>query len=221
VAIEVWDTGIGIHPDHQRAIFGEFFQVGNPERDRRQGLGLGLAIVDRIARLIGATVAVRSVPGKGSCFSVLLPPQPGPPILLGSGAPRDGGVSLPADLEGRLVVVVENEEEIRSGICALLEGWGCEVLARASGADVAERIDSLDRSIDAIVSDYGLAGGENGIDVIHTLRRLLGYECPALLITGDTSPVVLQAAHGADLQVLHKPVRPAQLRQVLASLIGN
>lgn len=229
LAIQVLDTGIGIHPDHQRAIFGEFFQVANPERDRRQGLGLGLSIVERIAGLLGATVSLRSTPGKGSCFSVSLPCRADAaqaPLVLGA---ADSMPATAADLAGRRIVVVENEEAIRNAIRTLLEGWGCEVIAAASGSEIWLRVDSgdtrtepgIDAGIDAAISDFGLSSEENGIGVIRDLRARLGRELPALLITGDTSPAVLRAARDARLRILHKPVRPEELRQALSGEIAN
>ncbi len=221
LAIEVWDTGIGIHADHQRTIFGEFFQVGNRERDRQKGLGLGLAIVDRVAKLLGATIAVRSTPGKGSCFSVSLPLRFEPvssPVRVVADA-QDS--AAPAAMDGRLVVVVENEEMIRNGIHALLEEWGCDVISGPCRDSVWKQIHGLGRTVSAVISDFGLPGDMNGIDVIREFRSRLGYAFPALLITGDTSSTVLQAANGAGFAVLHKPVPPKLLQQTLAAALGR
>lgn len=217
LALEVWDTGIGIRADQQRLIFDEFFQVGNTERDCRQGLGLGLAIVDRAARLIGASVGVRSWLGRGSCFSVSLPLSTRPQVERAVAVPE---ASSPFDLDQRRILVVENEEMIRDGIHSLLENWGCEVVSGHSGNSVMARLGELSGPVDAVISDFGLPGEENGVAVIGRLREHLGQDLPALLITGDTSQAALLAASQAGLGILHKPVRPWQLRHTLCALLN-
>lgn len=213
LAIEVWDTGIGIQAEHQQAIFGEFFQIANKERDRQQGLGLGLAIVDRAAKIIGATVTVRSRFGQGSCFSINLPLE---------AKIATAPITSPTELEttdlnliGRLIVVVENEELIRHGIQSLLEQWGCDVISSESGNDALKQIRAQTKQVDVIVSDYGLSEFENGIHVIQNINAHFGYDVPSLLITGDTSPTVLEEASKAGLKILHKPVNPFLLRRTL------
>lgn len=214
LSIEVWDTGIGIRQEHQSTIFDEFFQVGNQERDRQRGLGLGLAIVSRAARLLGASISLRSQFGKGSCFAVRLPlsrlQAPFHPDLTQP-------ISSPFDLGRRLIVLVENEEAIRNGFHAMLENWGCRVISGRSWKSVEAQI--KEQSIDAVISDFGLSRNENGIKVIARLRARFGQQLPALLITGDTSQKALQAASRAGLTMLHKPVRPWLLRQTLSSLL--
>lgn len=214
LAIEVWDTGIGIRKEHQAAIFGEFFQLGNQERDRQHGLGLGLSIVDRAARLIGATIGLRSQFGKGSCFTVSLP-------ISRRRAPLHHDTTQtfnsPFELDGRLIVLVENEDAVRTGFHAMLENWGCQVISGDSLHSVEARIPA--QKIDAVISDYGLSKHENGLTVIGKLRVRFGRQLPALLITGDTSRQTLQAASEAGLPILHKPIKPWQLRQKLCSLL--
>ncbi|MFZ2268895.1 MAG: hybrid sensor histidine kinase/response regulator [Azonexus sp.] len=214
LAIEVWDTGIGIRKEHQASIFSEFFQIGNQERDRQHGLGLGLAIVERAARLIGAKISLRSQFGKGSCFAVSLP-------ISRRRAPFNPDVtqpfSSPFDLGGRLIVLVENEEDIRKGFHTMLEKWGCRVISGHSWRSIESQLPT--QKIDAVISDFGLAKHENGITVIGKLRVRFGRQLPALLITGDTSQQTLQAASEAGLPILHKPIKPWQLRQTLCSLL--
>lgn len=216
LSIEVWDTGIGIRKEHQAAIFGEFFQVGNQERDRQRGLGLGLAIVDRAARLIGAKVGLRSQVGKGSCFSVSLPiSRRQPAFNPESTLPL---MSSPFDLDNRLIVLVENEEAIRLGFHAMLEKWGCRVISGHSWRSIETQIH--DQKIDAVISDFGLSKHESGITVIGKLRLRFGNQLPALLITGDTSQQTLQSANQAGLPILHKPIKPWQLRKTLCSILA-
>lgn len=217
LAIEVWDSGIGIGADQQQRIFDEFYQVGNPERDRQQGLGLGLAIVERAARLLGAQVDVRSQLGRGSCFSVLQPLSQAP---LGN-PPRPLAQSgSPYDLNGRRVLVIENEDLIREGVHQLLENWGCEVVSGRSAACVEALLERLSAPPEVVLSDFGLPGEANGIAVIEQLRARYGNGLAALLMTGDTSQGALEAAQQANLDLLHKPVRPWRLRHSLCALLN-
>lgn len=215
LSIEVWDTGIGIRKEHQSAIFGEFFQIGNRERDRRHGLGLGLAIVERSARLIGASLSLRSQPGKGSCFSVTLPIS-----LIRAPFQKEATqpISSPFDLGNRLIVLVENEEDVRQGFHTMLENWGCRVISGDSWRSIESQL--REHKVDAVISDFGLSKHENGITVIGKLRVRFGRQLPALLITGDTSRKTLQAASQAGLPILHKPFKPWNLRQTLCSLFN-
>lgn len=215
LSVEVWDTGIGIDEAARQRVFDEFFQVGNAERDRQKGLGLGLAIASRAARLLGTQIELRSEPGRGSCFSVSLPrsfaPLPEQPV-----APA----AVSYDLTGKRVVVVDNEEAIREGLHNLLEQWGCDVVSGISGGEVLQRLGENPSPVDAVISDYSLPGPNSGIDVIGQLRERLGDGLPALLITGDTSRDVMQAADKAGVPILHKPVKPWALRHKLAAMLN-
>lgn len=217
--IEVWDTGIGISEADQDNIFEEFVQVGNQHRDRQQGLGLGLAIVDRAARLLDAEVSVRSVPKRGSCFAISLPISDAAPSKRPLRTSADG--ISPYDLDNRRIVVVENETLIRDGLHSLLENWGCAVISGDSGASVLAQIEELGVEVDAIISDFGLSETESGIDVVGYLRAHLGPNLPALLMTGDTSEGAMKAAAESGLVLLHKPVRPWRLRQTLCALLSG
>ena len=212
LAIEVWDTGIGIPEDQYEAIFREFHQLANPQRDREQGLGLGLAIVERTARVLGLPLTLRSRVGRGSVFSLLVPY--GDPAQI-----RDSEhTHLSPGLDGLRLLVIEDERQIRTAMTVLLEGWRCEVLAVASGpeADVALLARPL-FSPDAILADYRLPGGEDGVALIGRLRqRYTG--ATGIVISGDIGPEMLMEAERAGCQVLHKPLRPARLRALLGSI---
>ena len=215
--IEVFDTGIGIAEDQHAAIFAEFYQVDNKARDRQQGIGLGLAIVERVARLLGHPLALRSVPERGSCFAVSVP------LATASDEPAAAPTeaeSAPAteNLRGRRVLLVDDEEAIRTGMGALLQGWGCEVITAGSVTDALAS--TRHATIDAVISDMGLPGTGNGIDAITILREHHGADLPALLVTGDTSQNALQAAGEAGLIMLHKPIKPARLRAALTTAIA-
>lgn len=219
LAIEVFDTGIGIAPDQHSAIFAEFYQIGNKARDRNQGLGLGLAIVERVVRLLGHTLVMRSEPGRGSCFSVSVPLTPTADGRPDAQLPDTAQAQIAGNLAGRRILMVDDEEAIRIGMCELLQGWGCEVTTAGSVAEALDRAAAGPAAIDAVISDMGLPGQGNGIDAIAALRERFGSRLPALLITGDTSQAALQAAREAKLIMLHKPIKPARLRAALTKVI--
>ena len=209
--IEVWDTGIGIPEDQHDTIFLEFQQLANPHRDREQGFGLGLAIVDRTARLLQLPLKLRSVPGRGSVFRLRVPY--GDPTQ--ARAPEVD--RAPEPLENCRVVVVEDDVEIRSAMLLLLEGWRCDVTAVASGPELDALLATMDGPPDALIADYRLPGEENGIHIVQRVRarwpKTLG-----ILISGDVTPTVLRAAKDAGIELVHKPIRPARLRALLGSM---
>jgi signal transduction histidine kinase len=211
VRVEVWDSGAGIAPQHRESIFKEFYQVGNPERDRRKGLGLGLAIATRLARLLGSRIDLVSQPGKGSVFSIELPRG----IASESAAPKASPV---ASLRGMRVLMVDDDALVRDAMASLLEQWGCEVWSAGHGAEAEAILKQAGEMPDAIVCDYRLPDGETGIDVIHRLQAIAGTEVPAALVTGDTAPERLREANESGYALLHKPVQPAKLRLLLTHL---
>jgi signal transduction histidine kinase/CheY-like chemotaxis protein len=215
VRIEVWDTGIGIAPEHREAIFQEFYQVGNPERDRAKGLGLGLAIAARLARLLDNRIEMRSHPGKGSVFAIELP--------VGVARVEAEAASALAPIEtlpGARVLVVDDDALVREAMVSVLRQWGCRVTMAASGEEAIARFDSEDEKPEAVLCDYRLPNGETGVDVIARLRAAAGRPIPAALITGDTAPERLREAKLAGHTLLHKPVHPAKLRALLEQLLS-
>ncbi|MDX9993999.1 MAG: hybrid sensor histidine kinase/response regulator [Rhodocyclaceae bacterium] len=217
IGIGVFDTGIGIAPEEHRAIFAEFYQVGNKARDRKHGIGLGLAIVERVVHLLGHRLVLRSEPGRGSCFAVTVPLAPPGVLPQPAAAPEVADMPDMHDaLAGRHVLVVDDEEAIRDGMRRLLQGWGCRV---TTAATFAEAMDDRADGIEAIVSDLGLPGTGNGIDLIAGLRQRHGTALPALLVTGDTGAAALQAARAAGIVMLHKPIRAARLRAALSAAL--
>ena len=220
LAICVLDTGIGIAADEQAAIFGEFYQVDNKARDRKQGLGLGLAIVNRITRLLDHPLTLRSAPGRGSCFIVTVPlaaatDRPTPM------RPEAEPVQVPGSLVGCRIAVIDDEEAIRIGMEKLLRGWGCDVTVAGSVAECLRLVDSGQLPIDGLISDMSLPEPDNGIVAIAAFRRLYGANLPALLVTGDTSQAALRAAEAEGLIMLHKPIKPARLRAALTEAMAS
>ena len=214
IRIDVRDTGIGIPPSQQREIFSEFFQLGNPERDRTKGLGLGLAIVDRVAKLLGHAIEVESAPGQGSRFSVHVP-LGDPELLAVQSTETDHALN---DLAGLHVLVVDDEISIREGMRMLLEQWGCRATLAGSEDEAVALIRESGSLPSAIIADYRLRDDRTGAQAIERLHRELHTPIPALLISGDTAPERLREARASGYQLMHKPVQPGSLRAFLRSL---
>ncbi|WP_175185977.1 ATP-binding response regulator [Achromobacter animicus] len=221
--IEVWDNGPGIPKPEQERVFWEFHQLGNPERDRSKGLGLGLAIVRRTARLLGHELSLRSQEGRGTVFALTAPiaeraaseppvrdPEPGMPQVTAS----SGG------LEGKLVLLVDDDPQNLAGLSMLFESWGCRVIAATSGNALLERVLPLAESPALIISDYRLRDHETGIHVIERLREEYNDpDLPALMVSGDTDPARLSEAAARGVPLLHKPVQVQALRERVAGLL--
>jgi CheY-like chemotaxis protein/two-component sensor histidine kinase len=207
--LEVWDTGVGIPDSLQAQVFEEFFQVGNPERDRRKGVGLGLSIVARLTALLGYRVELRSRVGHGSRFSIELP--------LGTGPASSKPVLTPLDesaLLGALVVAIDDEPDILLALELVLKQSGAMVVTAESAAQALERLSAIGRAPDVVVSDYRLRDGETGPGAIHRLREEYGAELPALIVTGDG------AAETGELLTLRKPVERDELERALIQLLS-
>ncbi len=214
--LEVWDTGPGIPEAYREKIFEEYFQIANPERARDKGLGLGLAIVARLARLLGAPVNLDTEPGRGSCFSLRLPTCP--PQLRGQTEPA-AAPGTGARLGHALVACIDDDQGILEAMVELLSGWEVEVAAGPDAARVRDDLLALGRAPDLIISDYRLGGGTSGVEAIALLRETFGAQIPAILITGDTAPETIQHIEATGLPVLHKPLKPARLRAMLVHLL--
>lgn len=213
VSLEVWDSGIGISASELPKIFAEFYQVANLERDRSKGLGMGLAIVKRLAQLLGHELTVRSKPGSGSVFKLWLKrshPEPMDDFVVAA------ETVPPAPTEGRgTVLLVDDEESIRTSVGELLREWGYEVIAAATLAEALRAVKAQQGLIDIIVCDLRLRDGMDGLRVVDALRQACASRVPALLITGDTSAEQVLRVHESGHEVLYKPVQP---RDMLAAL---
>lgn len=217
--IQVRDNGPGIAPDEQAAVFQEFVQLHNPQRDRSQGLGLGLAIVQRLARLLDHPVGVRSCLGHGATFHIQLPRcEAAPPAA--PGVPPPHGASTPASpgLEGCRILLVEDDALVRDGYARLLQLWGGEARVHANADAVLAALGQDGWRPHLIVTDHRLGGALNGRQLIDALRRHWAAELPAVILTGDTEDAALGQSGTERLRVLYKPVKPAELRQVLVQL---
>ncbi len=208
--VEVWDTGVGIAPEHQQEVFREFHQLGNPERDRRKGLGLGLAIAEGLARTMEHGLSLASTPHRGSVFRLTLPIDNTIPV-----AQVAMSQSKTRLLNARLLVI-DDDEIVREGMLHLLRNWGSE----CEGAESIEEALLLARQNppDVVISDYRLREQRTGVEAIAAVRALLGESLPALLITGDTAPERLREAQASGIPLLHKPVSPGKLYRKLVEL---
>jgi signal transduction histidine kinase len=212
--LSVIDTGRGISPDQQESVFQEFVQLHNPARDRSKGLGLGLAIVSRLGRLLGHRVALRSRPGHGSMFSIDVPL--GDANLIKPIVPATPSGSIPDDA---LVLLVDDETAILRGMAELFDNWHIDLVTAHSADEAAQWLDSIGRVPDVIVSDYRLPDDTDGIEVITRLRQKYGHDIPSILVSGDTAPDTIRRISQAGFPLLHKPLRPAKLRALLTHLL--
>ena len=209
--IDVYDTGLGIPQSKKRMIFREFQRLDQGAKVAR-GLGLGLSIVERIARVLDHTIELQSRPGKGSHFSVEAPLAPALPSDARASEPQRVDVSQIADM---LVLCIDNEPKILDGMATLLGGWGCRVLKAPDLKSALAEVSDAKSAPNGLLVDYHLDSG-NGIEAIAALRWRFGVALPAILITADRSPLVREEARARDIQVLNKPLKPAALRALLA-----
>jgi signal transduction histidine kinase/CheY-like chemotaxis protein len=209
--IQVIDTGLGVPQSKQKVIFKEFQRLDQGAKAAR-GLGLGLSIVERIARILGHRVGLRSAPEKGSTFSLDLPIAAAVPR---AETQRPDQPVLGTPLEGVVVLCIENEPQVLAGMESLLSGWGCHVLTASDLEGAFATIRESGHRPDALLVDYHLDEG-NGIDAVVALRLQLGTGIPAALVTADRSPTVRDSARTKDIQVFNKPVKPAVMRAFLA-----
>ena len=215
VRIEVWDTGIGIAGADLDRIFEDFQQVANPERDRRKGLGLGLAIVRRKAALLGLSVDVRSVVGRGSVFSVC-----GAAAHEQTPDPRVRTVNYDdIDLDGYSVLYVDDDEAQLEATRTLLSQWGLHVIGAVSIAEAVGEVRNGEFIPDVIVADFRLQEEQTGATAIREVVRAVGHPIPALILTGDTEPSRIVEATASGHALLHKPVSPSILKQTLHDLV--
>ncbi|PMS14346.1 hybrid sensor histidine kinase/response regulator [Trinickia dabaoshanensis] len=213
VEIQVFDTGIGIASDQLPGIFREFYQVDNAARDREQGLGLGLAIVQRTATLLGASVQVRSRPGRGSLFSIRLPVMQNiRPSGTGTQAQQAPAVSGGPK---KTILVVDDDRDVLGSMQTLLGAWGHTVVAAQSLEQAMSAARSHGSLLEFVVTDYRLARHVTGVDVIRAVTDSIGRTIPAIIITGDTSTEGINAASSSGYRVMHKPLDPHELRALI------
>ena len=218
VSIQVWDSGIGIAQDRLEEIFQEFKRgdVQRPDQDR--GLGLGLAIVEKIAGILGHRIQVRSWPGKGSVFAIEVPlsataPKPLPCL--------DMSEPMLERLRGARIWVLDNDAAICAGMRTLLEGWGCRVVTALSEQDLARQVDDYRADADLLIADYHLDHDQNGVDAVARINACRTSPIPAMMITANYSNELKQQIRELGHTLMHKPVRPMKLKIAMSHLLGQ
>ncbi|TDF77873.1 NahK/ErcS family hybrid sensor histidine kinase/response regulator [Pseudomonas sp. H9] len=214
--IEVWDTGRGIAEDRLQSIFLEFNQLDVGRAADRKGVGLGLAIVERIASILDYQVQVRSWPGRGSVFSIDVPLSAGQPL---QNLPLLPLATVGDPLPGRRLLVLDNELSIRQSMASLLVQWGCQVV---TASDLEDALSALgDVAPELVLADFHLDQGLTGCDVVRDLRTHFACAIPAVMITADRSEQSRRAMQTLQAPLLNKPVKPGKLRAVLSQLLAD
>ena len=218
VQIQVFDNGPGIPEDQLDEVFIEFHQLGNPARDRRQGLGLGLAIVKRLASLLKHEVNVVSHVDRGCCFSITVP--------LAHGMQAEPTTKLIDrtsihSLDGCPVLVLDDDIAVLEGMRGLLTRWGCQVITACSSIEAFDEINVNLTKPKLLIVDYRLPDNVSGIQFAKKLQTRLAYPVSVLIITGDTGPERLREADASGYSLLHKPVQPAKLRSTIQYLLSR
>jgi PAS domain S-box-containing protein len=213
--LEVWDTGRGIAADRLDSIFLEFNQLDVGRASDRKGVGLGLAIVERIGKILGYRIRVKSVPGRGSMFSIDVPISHEVPLPISQAAPQ---LTTGNPLPGRRLLVLDNEVSILESMSALLGQWGCEVV---TATDESSALAALrGQAPELILADYHLDHGVVGCDVVRHLREHYGQVIPAVIITADRTDQCRRSLQRLGAPLLNKPVKPGKLRAALSQMLG-
>ncbi|MGH1427411.1 MAG: ATP-binding response regulator [Arenicella sp.] len=226
VELIVEDTGLGIPDDQQKNIFFEFTQLHNPERDRQKGLGLGLAIVNRLCKLMNLRMNMRSVLNEGTRFHIFLPvgdSQLAMNITQQSLDAEMSEMTIDSDLisfQGKVILVIDDEVDILQGMERLLRKWGARVIVAGDASGAIDKLNQLDIVPDLLIVDFRLRENVSGIDAIAMVREEYNIDIQAILITGDTSPDRLRLAQSAELAMLHKPVQPKVLNEAILQLLS-
>ncbi|MFJ3117726.1 hybrid sensor histidine kinase/response regulator NahK/ErcS' [Pseudomonas protegens] len=217
LSIEVWDSGMGIAAERLEEIFQEFKRGEEQRPDQDRGLGLGLAIVEKIAGILGHRIGVRSWPGRGSVFSVQVPISASAPLP----APRpELGDALLERLQGARIWVLDNDAAICAGMRTLLEGWGCQVITALSEEDLARQVDDYRAEADLLIADYHLDQQQNGIDAVARINARRALAIPAMMITANYSNELKQQLRQLGHTLMHKPVRPMKLKTAISHLLS-
>ena len=214
--IQVWDTGAGIPAEQHKNIFVEFFRLSKHDREPRSGLGLGLAIVDRLCRLLDHPISLVSAAGRGSCFSVAVP-------AVKARTERAAAPTIAANRfnlsSGKLILVIDDDPLVLEGMGGLLRSWGCHVVTASTDRAALIELAAYDHPPDVIISDYHLRSGQTGVEVIARLCSSLSASIPAFLMSGDTDAEPFRDAKANGYQLLHKPVDPMKLRAALTQIV--
>jgi signal transduction histidine kinase/CheY-like chemotaxis protein len=214
--IEVWDTGAGIPEDQRKKIFSEFYRYRSPQGDESLGLGLGLAIVDRLCGLLGHPIELTSTVGRGSRFAVSVP------IVAAARAATAPVAPPPLTLDivpGKVIALIDDDPLALEAMAGLLRGWGCHILSGGSATEVLIKAAGLDHPPDLVISDFHLSDGKTGLEAIEQLRTTIPAPIPAFLVSADNSPALKHEARACGYHLLYKPVDPISLRAILNRIL--
>ena len=231
VRIDVYDSGVGISTEDQKKIFQAYVQApsattaaNHESRTASQGHGLGLHIVERMAQFLGAKVELRSAPGCGSRFSITVPLAT--PLRLFSSQSQAELLNLElgiSSMAGRKILLVEDDPLARESLDDLLTSWGCRVVSTTSAeqayAWLSQQGEDGSQLVELIISDHDLGAGDNGMQMIAKIRAQTRPDFPAIMVSGDTSETLKAQTHAAGIPLLHKPLKPAYLRTLLARVL--
>lgn len=211
LSIHIADTGTGLEEIEQIKIFEEFYQLDNPERDKNKGLGLGLSIVSKLCILMNIPIELQSQKGSGSCFTITLSLcEPEEQVI------QPTASALHYHLNAKKILVIEDEISVREGLKELLQQWHCEVTITESEEDACNVLETTEFVPDMIIADYRLRNNKTGVEAVNKVKTILSkYELPAIIISGDTEPARLKEVALSGYELLHKPVKPAQLRLLM------
>ena len=218
IQIQVHDTGPGIPEAQRQAIFLEF-QRGEADAGDGAGFGLGLSIVRRFATVLGHEIQLSSRVGYGSTFSIALP-RTELDAYAETGHEHQHIDFQYSGLEGAKILLVENDPSSAEAMALLLERWGCDVAKTVSAADALERVSALGLTPDAIIADLHLDRNESGLEAVNAIRQQVRMEIPAMIVTADYSPEAARDAAVYGLELLKKPVKPAEMRSLLSFLLA-
>lgn len=215
VVIKVNDTGIGIPAEEQARVFEEFVQLDNPERDRHQGVGLGLSIVKRLADILDIEIAIETGQDfTGTSFVLFVPVGESTEVTV-----RTAKQLLPAkNISGLFILIIDDEQSARDALEGLVQGWGATAMLASSRTEALEALAEIDEVPDIVISDYRLRDSETGTGAIKAVREQVGRDIAALLITGDIEAHRLQDINLSGLPVLHKPCNPEKLKESIIEL---
>ena len=215
VFISVTDTGMGIPASQQQHIFDEYYQLDNKARDRNKGIGLGLALVRRMSQLLRHNIQLVSAPDQGTCFRLTLPSGEWSKVLAKQKKVYSHSIS---DLN---ILLIDDEESILDAMKIMLRDWSCHPQVFVSLKAAEDYLDKKDYKPDIIISDYRLKDEVTGLEAIRRIRVRVGKKIPALIISGDTDPALLENINQQDFYMLHKPLKAAQLKKVIRILMGE
>jgi signal transduction histidine kinase/ActR/RegA family two-component response regulator len=220
ISIQVWDTGVGVPEDQLSAIFEDFHQLQNDERDRSKGLGLGLAIVRRLAECLDHKLEVKSVLGRGSYFGVVAT-RGNAVELRALRDDRKESIEAVHDLSGLDVLLIEDDKVVAEATTLLLTSWRCNVHCARTTDEALDNVENGGLVPDIVLADYRLPGRLDGVEAIQRIQLALRMPVPGIIITGESDITAIREIEKMGYMILRKPVRPAKLRRLIGHYVGQ